>query len=78
MVQGKLANNEEQKLDSHHIDTLIIKKNSRRIKTKFNKPIKVLKNIGQTLSTTVRKGLPKHISMDRNHKCSHNSNYITI
>lgn len=33
MVQGKLANNEEQKLDSHHIDTLIIKKKSRRIKT---------------------------------------------
>lgn len=40
----------------------------------FNKPIKVLKNI----STTVREGLPKHISMDRNHKCSHNSDYITI
>lgn len=44
----------------------------------FNKPIKVLKNIGQTLSTTVREGLPKHISTDRNHKCSHNSDYITI
>lgn len=53
MVQGKLANNEGQKLDSHHIGTLIIKKNSRKIKTMFKKPIKVLKNIGQTLSTTV-------------------------
>lgn len=77
MVQGKLANNEEQKLDSHHIDTLIIKKNPEGLKL-FNKPIQVLKNIGQTLSTTVREGLPKHISMDRNHKCSHNSDYVTI